>query len=94
MRLAPLTDLDAHEMVVGLKSSPLLTGYRGSAPVDLEALVDLLLRVGRLAEDFPEIEEMDANPAIAGPGGVVVVDARLRLSAGPVAPPDDTRHLR
>jgi len=94
MRLAPLTDLDAHEMVVGLKSSPLLTGYRGSAPVDLEALVDLLLRVGRLAEDFPELEEMDANPAIAGPGGVVVVDARLRLSVGPVAPPDDTRHLR
>lgn len=93
MRLAPLTDVDAQEMVLGLKGSPLLTGYRGSVPVDLDALIDLLLRVGLLAEDFPEIEEMDANPVIATSDGVVVVDARLRLSSEPPPPPDDTRHL-
>jgi acetyl coenzyme A synthetase (ADP forming)-like protein len=93
MRLAPLTDVDAREMVLGLKGSPLLTGYRGSVPVDVDALVDLLLRVGLLAEDFPEIEEMDANPVIATSDGVVVVDARLRLSSEPPPPPDDTRHL-
>jgi len=93
MRLAPLTDVDAREMVLGLKGSPLLTGHRGSVPVDLDALADLLLRVGLLAEDFPEIEEMDADPVIATADGVVVVDARLRLSSEPPPPPDDTRHL-
>ncbi len=93
MRLAPLTDVDAREMVEGIKGAPMLTGYRGSKPVDVGGLVDLLLRVGRLAEDFPELVEMDANPVIATPAGVVVVDARLRLSPEPPPPPDDTRHL-
>jgi acyl-CoA synthetase (NDP forming) len=75
LRLAPLTDLDAREMVLGLRGSPLLTGYRGSPAVDVEALVDLLLRIGRLAEDLPELAEMDANPVIATPSGAVVVQA-------------------
>ena len=92
-RLAPLTDRDARSMVLGLHSSPLLTGYRGSTPVDVDGLVDLVLRVGRLAEEFPELVEMDANPVIVTSDGPVVVDARLRLSATPVAPFDDTRHL-
>ena len=92
-RLAPLTDRDARSMVLGLHASPLLTGYRGSAPVDIDGLVDLLLRVGRLAEEVPELAEMDANPVIVTAEGPVVVDARLRVTAAPVAPLDDTRHL-
>jgi acyl-CoA synthetase (NDP forming) len=92
-RLAPLTELDAREMVLGLRSSPLLTGYRGSEPVDIEALVDLILRMGQLAQDLPELVEADCNPVIATPGGALVVDARLRLSAEPRVQPDDAPHL-
>jgi len=93
-RLAPLTELDAREMVLGLRSSPLLTGFRGSQPVDIEALVDLILRMGRLAEDMPELVEADCNPVIATPDGAFVVDARLRLSAEPRIRTDDAPHLR
>jgi len=93
LRLAPLTDVDAREMVLGLRGSPLLTGYRGSPAVDIDALVDLLLRIGRLAEDLPELAEMDANPVIATPAGAVVVDARLRRAMTPVRRQDDSRQL-
>jgi acetyl coenzyme A synthetase (ADP forming)-like protein len=93
LRLAPLTDVDAREMVLGLRGSPLLTGYRGSPAVDIDALVDLLLRFGRLAEDLPELAEMDANPVIATRTGAVVVDARLRRATTPVRRRDDSRRL-
>jgi acyl-CoA synthetase (NDP forming) len=94
-RLAPLTDADALEMVTGLRGSPLLTGYRGRPPVDVDSLVQVLHRVSRLVEELPEVAELDCNPVIAGPEGALVVDARLRVGAdasGPLA--DDTRHLR
>ena len=93
-RLAPLTDLDARDMVLGLRATPLLLGYRGSEPVDIDALVDVVLRLGRLAEDLPEIAELDCNPVIATPAGALVVDARMRISADAVARADDVRHLR
>jgi acetyl coenzyme A synthetase (ADP forming)-like protein len=93
-RLAPLTDLDARDMVLGLRATPLLLGYRGSEPVDIDALVDVVLRLGRLAEDLPEIAEVDCNPLIATSTGAVVVDARMRVSADAVARADDVRHLR
>ncbi len=92
--VAPLSEPEARELVLGVRASRLLTGYRGSAPVDLEALVDVVLRVSRLAEDLPEVLEADCNPAIATPLGVVVVDARLRVAAGAAAPVDDRRRLR
>ena len=93
-RLAPLTDIDARDMVLGLRASPLLLGYRGSPPVDVDALVDIVLRLGRLAEDLPEITELDCNPVIATPTGALVVDARMRVSADAVARADEARHLR
>lgn len=77
----PLTDVDAREMILSLRGAPLLTGYRGSDPVDIDALVDLVLRCGRLAEDLPDLIEADFNPVIATATGVVVVDARLRVSS-------------
>jgi acyl-CoA synthetase (NDP forming) len=80
-RLVPLTDLDATRMWRSLRCAPLLTGYRGAAPVDTTALEDLLARLGRLAEDMPEIAELDLNPVFAGITGVVVIDAKLRLAA-------------
>jgi acetyl coenzyme A synthetase (ADP forming)-like protein len=81
-RILPLTDLDAAELVRSLRGSPLLFGYRGSPEVNAAALQDLLLRVGRLAEDIPEIAEMDLNPVIAWPGGAIAVDAKIRVARG------------
>ncbi len=92
-RLAPLTDIDARDMVLGLRASPLLLGYRGSEPVDIDALVDVVLRLGRLAEDLPEITELDCNPVIATPAGALVLDARMRVSTDAVARADEARHL-
>ncbi len=92
-RLTPLTDQDARDMVLGLRGSRLLTGFRGSQPVDLDALVDLILRLSKLAEDLPELIEADCNPVMATSGGAVVVDARIRMTATPLAV-DGSRRLR
>jgi hypothetical protein len=74
--------------------APLLTGCRGSAPVDNAAPEDLLLRLGRLAEDLPEVAELDLNPVLAGPDGVVAVDAKLRLAPVGAEPDPMLRVLR
>jgi acyl-CoA synthetase (NDP forming)/RimJ/RimL family protein N-acetyltransferase len=79
-RLVPMTDQDAGRMWRSLRAAPLLTGYRGSPAANTAALEDLLLRLGRLAEEIPEVAELDLNPIIVGPGGAVVVDAKLRLA--------------
>jgi acyl-CoA synthetase (NDP forming) len=55
-------------------------GWRGAAPADRAAVADLIHRLGRLAEDFPEVAELDLNPVIARPDGCIAVDARVRLS--------------
>ena len=66
-RTLPLTDLDAAELVRAPRAWPLLDGYRGSEPVDLAALEDLLLRVARLADDLPEVLRLRLEPVIVGP---------------------------
>jgi acetyltransferase len=80
-RIHPLTDVDAEEMVRSVQSYPLLDGWRGSAPGDVPALQDLLLRVSAMVEDLPEIAEMDLNPVkvLARGQGCVVVDIRILL---------------
>jgi acyl-CoA synthetase (NDP forming) len=85
VRLTPLTDLDAAEMVRSLATFPLLDGYRGAPKADIGALEDLLLRVGALVEAHPEVAELDCNPVKVLPDGVVVVDARVRVE--PATPP-------
>jgi acetyl coenzyme A synthetase (ADP forming)-like protein len=82
-RIHPLTDVDAEEMVRSVQSYPLLEGWRGSAPGDIPALQDLLLRISAMVEDLPEIAEMDLNPVkVLPPGrGCVVVDTRVLLHA-------------
>jgi acetate---CoA ligase (ADP-forming) len=81
-RVTPITDLDAAEMVRSIRGYSLLEGYRGHPPADIPAIEELLLRVARLVEEVPEIEELDLNPVIAlSPGqGCVVVDARIRVT--------------
>jgi acetate---CoA ligase (ADP-forming) len=80
-RIHPLTDVDARDMVRSIKGYPLLTGWRGSPPADVDALEQLLLRVSTMVEDIPEIAEMDLNPVkVLPPGqGCCVVDARILL---------------
>jgi acyl-CoA synthetase (NDP forming) len=80
-QIVPMTDVDAAELVRAPRSAPLLTGYRGSAPVDIDALEDLLLRIGTLAATVPELGELDLNPVIATPDGIAVVDGRCRVEA-------------
>jgi acyl-CoA synthetase (NDP forming) len=77
-----------------LRAAPLLTGYRGSPPVDTAAVEDLLLRLGRLAEDLPEVAELDLNPILASATGAVVVDAKLRLAETDREPDATLRQLR
>jgi len=79
VRLPPLTGADAERMLSGLVSFPLLEGYRGGSRVDMAALKGLLLQVSALAEELPEVVELDLNPVVATSSGVVTVDARLRI---------------
>jgi acyl-CoA synthetase (NDP forming)/GNAT superfamily N-acetyltransferase len=85
-RLTPLTDTDADKLIGSIRSAPLLFGHRGTPAADLGALRDVLLRVSRLADDLPEVTELDLNPVIARPDGVQVVDARIK--AAPYAAQD------
>ncbi|GLY85159.1 acyl-CoA synthetase [Actinoallomurus iriomotensis] len=78
-RLTPLTDLDAAELIRSIRGAPLLFGHRGAPAVDTAALEDTLLRLSRLADDHPEIAEIDLNPIIARPDGVTAVDARIHV---------------
>ena len=80
-RLAPLTDLDAEELVRVGKAGPLVAGFRGAPPTDEAALVDLLLRLSLLAHELPEVVELDLNPVLALPDRCVAVDARVRVAA-------------
>jgi acyl-CoA synthetase (NDP forming)/GNAT superfamily N-acetyltransferase len=94
-RALPLTDLDARELVRSIcGGAPLLPGHRGAPPVDVAALEQLLLRVARLAEDVHELAEMELNPVIVSPGGVSIVDVRLRLVPAVPHPELSVRRLR
>ncbi|WP_369253240.1 bifunctional acetate--CoA ligase family protein/GNAT family N-acetyltransferase [Geodermatophilus amargosae] len=87
-RTLPLTDLDAAELVRAPRAWPLLDGWRGSEPVDVAALEDLLLRVARLADDLPEVLGLTLSPVIVGPanpwhGGRSLVVAGGTVRVGP-----------
>ncbi|HEY2355582.1 MAG TPA: GNAT family N-acetyltransferase [Gaiellaceae bacterium] len=79
-RLAPLTDLEAKVLVTSGKAGRLVAGFRGAPPVDEQTLVDLVLRLALLADDLPEVAELDLNPVLALPSGCVAVDARVRIA--------------
>jgi acyl-CoA synthetase (NDP forming) len=79
-RLVPITPRDARQMVQEIKGRPLLEGYRGQEPADVEALEKLLLRLSDFIEKHPEIAELDLNPIFAYKDGAIAVDARIILS--------------
>ncbi|RSN72204.1 MAG: acetyl-CoA synthetase [Thermoproteota archaeon] len=78
-RVAPIDDMDAEDMLREIKSYPLLTGYRGSEPVDIPSLKNALVAAGRIGLEISEISEMDLNPIMAYKNGIKVVDARIVL---------------
>jgi len=77
--LHPLTDLEPERMLGRLKSLPMLTGWRGSNPRDIDALKEVILRFSMLIEDFPEIDEMEINPLMVFDEGrgCMAIDARV-----------------
>lgn len=79
-RLVPIAARDARQMVQEIKGHPLLEGYRGQEPADIEALERLLLRLSDFIEKHPEISELDLNPIFAYKDGALAVDARIVLS--------------
>jgi acyl-CoA synthetase (NDP forming) len=92
-RAAPLTDIDAAELVDEPRAAPLLRGYRGAAPVDRAALAELLVRVGRLADDQPQVRGLTLNPVLARPDGLSVLHATVRLGAAVARPDTGPRRL-
>jgi hypothetical protein len=78
-RAAPLTDRAVAALVDEPRAAPLLHGYRGSVPVNRDALIDLLLRVGRLADEHPRIRSLSLNPVLARPDGLSVLHAAIEL---------------
>ncbi|MEV5692297.1 bifunctional acetate--CoA ligase family protein/GNAT family N-acetyltransferase [Micromonospora globbae] len=92
-RAVPLTDRDAAELVDEPRAAPLLRGHRGAAPVDRAALADLLLRVGRLADEQPRVRALTLNPVLARPDGLSVLHATVRLGAALDRPDTGPRRL-
>lgn len=93
-RAPPLSEVDASELLRSTRMSPLLFGHGAAVPVDDESLVDLIRRVGALADAVPELAELELRPAFAGPAGVRVPTARVRLVPPATGPGPLQRKLR
>jgi len=78
-RIAPITESDAREMITEVKAYPILRGYRGQPPADIDAIVQILLNTSRLVMENQEIKELDLNPIMVYEKGAKTVDARIIL---------------
>lgn len=76
-RIAPITESDAREMITEVKAYPILKGYRGQPPADVDAIVNILMNTSRLVMDHEEIKELDFNPIMVYEKGAKTVDARI-----------------
>ena len=92
-RLAPMTESDADEMIRSVPSAPLLFGRPGTPAADVASLKDMLLRISQLAEDLPQVAELELSPVVARPDGAVAITWQVRIQA---AEPADSylRRLR
>ena len=77
LEFPPLNERLARQMIESLKIYPLLQGYRGSPPKNIDKLVEVLIRLSYLAADYPEIDELDINPLLVTPKEVIALDARI-----------------
>ncbi len=92
-RLAPLTESDAEDMIRSVRAAPLLLGRAGAPAADIASLKDMLLRVSQLAEDLPQVAELELSPVVARPDGAVAVTGLIRIQ--PAEPADSyLRRLR
>ena len=80
LELPPLNGLLARRLMARTRVWRLLQGYRGKPPAEIDAIVEVLIRIGQLAADHPEIRELDINPLLADAAGVIALDARLRIA--------------
>jgi len=78
-RIAPVNEEEAHEMIEEVKAYPLLKGYRGSPPADINAIVKIILATSKLVMEHEEIKELDLNPIMVYEKGAKAVDARIIL---------------
>ena len=78
-RLAPISKIDAEEMIDEIKARKILEGARGKPPTDKEAIVEILLKTSQMLMDCPEISELDMNPVLVYEKGAKIVDARIIL---------------
>jgi acyl-CoA synthetase (NDP forming) len=93
-RVVPVSDQDAAALVRAPRAAPLLAGYRGTEPTRLDQLEELVLRVGKLAEDLPEVRSLVLEPVLASAAGVAVVGARVTLGPPPHRHDSGPRRLR
>lgn len=83
LEFPPLNEQLVRQMLKSLKMYPLLEGYRGSSPKNIEKLIEVLIRLSYLAADYPEIEELDINPLIVTTDDVIALDARIVVDNNP-----------
>lgn len=93
-RVLPVSTEDAARLVRAPRAAPLLTGYRGTDPVDLAALEDVVLRIGRLVEDLPQVRSLALDPVLASPQGAFVAGARVTIGPVPDRRDAGPRRLR
>ncbi|QDU56757.1 bifunctional acetate--CoA ligase family protein/GNAT family N-acetyltransferase [Aeoliella mucimassa] len=94
LELPPLNERLARRSLEALKSWPLLTGYRGRPPVNIDRLIEVLIRLSYLVADYPEIKEFDVNPLLVTPDDVIALDARVILDHDMIVnPPKRFSHL-
>ena len=82
-RIAPIIEEDAKEMITEIKAYPILRGYRGQPPADIDTIVKILVNMSKLIMDYQEIKELDLNPVIVYEKGAKTVDARIILEQNP-----------
>jgi len=80
-RLAPLTESDADNLIRSVRAAPLLLGHSGGPAADLASLRTMMLRVSQLADDLPQVAELELSPVVARPDGALAVDGRVRIQA-------------
>ncbi|TXK41067.1 GNAT family N-acetyltransferase [Nonomuraea sp. C10] len=93
-RVPPVGAAAARELIGELRCAPLLYGYRGSAPADVEALSGQIARISRLLEDLPQVAELDLNPVIVTPDDAAAVDVRIRVAPAQAPPSPLLRRMR
>ena len=92
-RVVPVSDQDAAALVRAPRAAPLLAGYRGTEPTRLDALEELVLRVGKIAEDLPEVRSLQLDPLLVSASGAFVTGARIVLGPPPTRHDDGPRRL-